>query len=248
MEKQIIITTSWDDGSPKDIKLAKLLKKYNMPATFYIPIKNIESRYTLTERGVISLRKMGFQIGAHTFSHPYLMKLPLGQIEKEIRSGKTVLEEYLGEKVTTFAYPHGDYNPEILSLLKRLNFEYARTIRILQFEVNNLLTAPTSNHAANHPSVHYFKELFLAKNINYSSYFFKNQIWKYSWDGQAIKNLDYVLKNGGIWHLWGHSEEIDCYSQWTQLERVLSKVSKLRNGKDVFFCDNLDSAKHYLNN
>ncbi len=39
---RVIITTSWDDGHPLDLKLAELLQRYAIPATFYIPIDNIE--------------------------------------------------------------------------------------------------------------------------------------------------------------------------------------------------------------
>lgn len=41
MEKAII-TTSWDYGRPLDLELAELLKRYDIPATFYIPIDNVE--------------------------------------------------------------------------------------------------------------------------------------------------------------------------------------------------------------
>ena len=34
----ILITTSWDDGHPLDLRLAELLHKYDVPATFYIPV------------------------------------------------------------------------------------------------------------------------------------------------------------------------------------------------------------------
>jgi len=37
-----IITTSWDDGHPLDLKLAELLGEYDIPATFYISIDNVE--------------------------------------------------------------------------------------------------------------------------------------------------------------------------------------------------------------
>ena len=44
MKKQIIVTTSWDDGHKLDLKLAKLLKKYGIGGTFYISPKNREFR------------------------------------------------------------------------------------------------------------------------------------------------------------------------------------------------------------
>ena len=34
--KKTIVTTSWDDGHKLDLKLAALLKKYNIKGTFYI--------------------------------------------------------------------------------------------------------------------------------------------------------------------------------------------------------------------
>ena len=42
MKKNLIkiVTTSWDDGHKLDLKLAKLLKKYGVPATFYIAPNN----------------------------------------------------------------------------------------------------------------------------------------------------------------------------------------------------------------
>jgi len=41
---EAIVTTSWDDGHPSDLKLAELLREYDVPATFYIPIDNLERR------------------------------------------------------------------------------------------------------------------------------------------------------------------------------------------------------------
>jgi len=41
---EAIVTTSWDDGHPSDLKLVELLRKYDVPATFYIPIDNFERR------------------------------------------------------------------------------------------------------------------------------------------------------------------------------------------------------------
>ena len=35
-QKDLIVTTSWDDGQKVDLKLAKLLIKYDVKGTFYI--------------------------------------------------------------------------------------------------------------------------------------------------------------------------------------------------------------------
>ncbi len=36
---KVYFTTSWDDGSIYDMRLAELLLKYGLKATFYIPLK-----------------------------------------------------------------------------------------------------------------------------------------------------------------------------------------------------------------
>jgi len=60
-----LITTSWDDGHPKDFKIAELLDKYNLQATFYIPKENAEHEVMKEER-ILELSKK-YEIGGHTF-------------------------------------------------------------------------------------------------------------------------------------------------------------------------------------
>ena len=40
------------------------------------------------------------------------------------------------------------------------------------------------------------------------------------------KDRVFVLTNGGIWHLWGHSWEIDENNDWELLDDVLAYVKK----------------------
>jgi hypothetical protein len=56
----------------------------------------------------------------------------------------------------------------------------------------------------------------------------KNLFFK-SWDRIAIETLNFVAENGGIWHLWGHSWEVDENNDWERLERVFRRVSALSN-------------------
>jgi len=38
--------------------------------------------------------------------------------------------------------------------------------------------------------------------------------------------FDSVLENGGIWHLYGHSQEIEDLGLWKELEEILDYVAK----------------------
>jgi peptidoglycan/xylan/chitin deacetylase (PgdA/CDA1 family) len=60
----------------------------------------------------------GFEIGSHGHSHLQLDTLPIREAEDDIRRSREVLEEGLGSRVTSFAYPHGYYTQRIKDLIR----------------------------------------------------------------------------------------------------------------------------------
>jgi peptidoglycan/xylan/chitin deacetylase (PgdA/CDA1 family) len=62
------------------------------------------------------------EIGAHTFTHPTLASLSPADQQVEIRQSKQILESCLGQRVTSFAFPSGSYNPETLQILQEEEF------------------------------------------------------------------------------------------------------------------------------
>jgi hypothetical protein len=48
----------------------------------------------------------------------------------------------------------------------------------------------------------------------------------YSWLGIACAAFDRALKEGGVFHLWGHSWEIEKYGLWEKLERFFAHVKE----------------------
>lgn len=57
--------------------------------------------------GVSELRAAGWEIGAHTRTHPDLTRLPAAVVRDEVGRSKELLEQRLGVPVPTFAYPYG---------------------------------------------------------------------------------------------------------------------------------------------
>jgi hypothetical protein len=47
-----------------------------------------------------------------------------------------------------------------------------------------------------------------------------------NWVELGKRLFDSVLQNGGIWHLWGHSWEIEELGLWKDLEEMLDYVRK----------------------
>jgi peptidoglycan/xylan/chitin deacetylase (PgdA/CDA1 family) len=59
--------------------------------------------------GVEELRLAGWEIGAHTMTHPDLTRLPVGEVREELQAGRHSIEQRLGVEVVTFAYPYGKF-------------------------------------------------------------------------------------------------------------------------------------------
>jgi peptidoglycan/xylan/chitin deacetylase (PgdA/CDA1 family) len=81
----------------------------------------------LSEGGVI-------EIGAHTVNHPALSGLPAAVQRDEVVESKAHLTRILGRRVTSFAYPYGDYTTETAAIVQGAGFDsacstVARTVR-----------------------------------------------------------------------------------------------------------------------
>jgi len=49
--------------------------------------------------------------------------------------------------------------------------------------------------------------------------------------------MNRILTSGGIFHLWGHSWEIEKYGLWNELEKVLQMLAFK---KDIAYLNNSD--------
>lgn len=236
--KKVIITTSWDDGNPSDLKLAGLLRRYSIPATFYIPIKNREGN-RLSSNQIREVAK-NFDIGGHTINHVNLTQISIKKAEKEIFECKRKLEEMGEKQITLFCYPYGAYNEDIVKIVKRANFKGARTDKCSQTKIYDAFKMGTTVHARNCTKFHYVKEALYAGDFKLAYQILKTKVNK-SWTKIALETLNYVLKKGGIWHLRGHSREIEQNNDWRNLEEIFQKVSKI--GKAANYVVLLDNSQ-----
>jgi peptidoglycan/xylan/chitin deacetylase (PgdA/CDA1 family) len=215
-----IVTTSWDDGHVLDARLAEMLAARGIKATFYIAPENIEfpASELLSPGGLRDLADR-FEIGGHTLRHRRLTTLTLDEADAEIRDGKARVEELIQRPVTSFCYPGGCYRPEHATLAERAGFRCARTVR-------RLSTAPVSNpfelrttvqarpHVRDWPKVAVINGFRPVRTARCTD-----------WATLAIALFDRVLVTGGVFHLWGHSWEIDRLGQWDRLTRVLDHIA-----------------------
>jgi peptidoglycan/xylan/chitin deacetylase (PgdA/CDA1 family) len=221
-------TTSWDDGHPLDQRLAELLSKYGLSGTFYIPFAN--SREVMNPE---EIRQLGdkFEIGAHTVNHTVLTEVPPETAETEIVESKKRLEDLLGRPCEAFCFPKGQFRQRHVNMVRRAGFRCARTVELLSTRFpkrqEGLDLIPTTIQATPHPWTAYArncsKRLAIRNMANFALHARSRD-----WSGIASSMLRVVAERGGVFHLWGHSWEIEQQQQWAQLESVLREMQELR--------------------
>ena len=231
-----IVTTSWDDGDPSDIKIVELLRSHNMVGTFYVPIRGYRGQETLSTSDLQNLVSEGFEIGGHSVSHVSLSNLSRNEITNEVQDCKHILEQAVGQNIQMFCYPNGRFDRRVVREIRNAGYQGARTTRMLSVGPRfSRFEMPTTIQAYPHPIIGYVKNLVRAGNIA-SLYTYTSCLSKlHSWVDLGMCLFDDVMKYGGIWHLYGHSWEIENLGLWKQLCDVLDYVCKRR---DVLYATN----------
>ena len=229
------VTISVDDGSPLDSRVADLLDKYGLQATFYIPACNPERPVMAP----IQIRELArrFEIGGHTYHHAGLKSLPQEAAWAEISDGKKWLEDLLGQRTISFCYPQGKFNSSTPDLVKKAGFLGARTclFNLHSFPRNPFLWG-LSTHAFRHSRFIQLRHAAIEGNFAGMVNFLRTYNGTTDWQQHFFYALQYVERFGGIAHLYLHGWEIDETGQWDQLEAVLaatsqrSEFSKVPNG------------------
>lgn len=220
-----LITTSWDDGYTLDFKLAELLTKYNLQATFYIPQSNVE-RAVMPADQILTLAK-DFEIGGHSLHHLRLDVKNDYLLKEEINGSFEWLKELLGYNPVSFCFPKGRYNSTTLAAVIQSGYKIARTTELLSIEgmgSNRLI--PTTLQVYRHNSVTYVKNLIKRRKwmnlIKWLMTYSLNDLLKLT---EAYINE--IIKHNGCFHLWGHSWEIEEYSLWKKLEGIFKIISNI---------------------
>lgn len=72
----------------------------------------------------------GHHIGAHTRHHLALTTQPRAIKESEVAADKAALEEALEQPVSLFSYPYGDYDAELVTIVRDAGFRAAFTVDV----------------------------------------------------------------------------------------------------------------------
>jgi len=209
-----------------------MLKEHGLRGTFYVSPENHEfANQDLLTLPAIKDLSQDFEIGAHSMTHRRLPTISDQEAATEIFQSKALLEGVIGKEIRVFCYPGGAYTKSHVQLVKDAGYRYARTVARYRFTAGDPYQAGTSLHVYNHRFG--FDLLRIARFVNFRPVKFLRCL---EWDELAKAMFDRVIKEGGIYHIWGHSWEIDEHNDWERLESVFRyisanpKVSYVTNG------------------
>lgn len=226
------VTTSWDDGDILDQRLADLLNQYGLRGTFYIT-----RNYRPQRLGKPAIRELALtqEIGAHTLTHSDLRLLTPDQRREEITGGKKWLEETSGSPVKMFCYPRGLYDEAVVAAVKEAGFAGARTVGLSTialpvdpFRLHTTIQVYPFPLRKLGNKRYYLRKLFepyAQRSLNLHQ-LGVSRLVMYSWISTAKAVFDITRQNGQIFHLWGHSWEIEKYQMWDDLENLFQHMQK----------------------
>lgn len=238
MNPAVYITTSWDDGHPLDLRVAELLTKHRIGGTFYIP--RIAEKETMSAAHIRQL-SLAFEIGAHTLHHADLTTATEQQAWQEIAGSKAWLEDNIGQPCRMFCPPKGKYSRRTLEAVRRAGFSGLRSVELLSLDFPRLqagiMLLPTTIQAFPHGSLALTKNAVKRMALrNFLRFMARGR--SDDWPALARSLLQESLRYGGVFHLWGHSWELQATAQWHHLNDVLrfmsefaSQVPSLTNGQ-----------------
>ena len=138
-KKRLVLT--FDDGTRDFIEYAlPVLQELKFSATLFVVTGitgmlggsrawgALESQLDLAQVPLLSaseirhLHALGFTIGSHTVSHPWLPSLCAKEVEREVTLSRRALSDLLREPVRWFAYPYVAADQQAVALVRKAGY------------------------------------------------------------------------------------------------------------------------------
>ena len=127
-DKKVALTfdTAW--GADKTLDILKILKEYNVNATFFMVGFWVEKYPDM----VRAIDEQGIEIGTHSNTHPDFVTLSESQMELELTTSINTIKAITNKEVKLFRAPYGSYNNTMLNLCSDMG------LTTIQWDVDTL--------------------------------------------------------------------------------------------------------------
>ncbi len=146
-----VLAVTFDDGYRSVVTLAlPILERLGLPGTVFVPTDHVGTEKPMVWSGLeqwvgteheqelvcASWRELdglvqsGWEIGGHTRTHPHLTGIDDAAILEELVGSRRAIDEHLGGRCTSMAYPYGDYDERVAAAAAQAGFLAAGTLPI----------------------------------------------------------------------------------------------------------------------
>jgi peptidoglycan/xylan/chitin deacetylase (PgdA/CDA1 family)/GT2 family glycosyltransferase len=134
------VLVTFDDCYADLASAAALLRRKEVPAlafavASYVGGTNVWDRgigagaiRLLDADGLRALPQQGVEVGSHSSTHPLLSRVPREGLDKELRGSADTFASLGLSRPRAFAYPHGDWSPEVAEAVAEAGYEVAFTV------------------------------------------------------------------------------------------------------------------------
>jgi peptidoglycan/xylan/chitin deacetylase (PgdA/CDA1 family) len=122
------VVITFDDGHISVWREAfPLLYSRQWPAVLNLPTSMLDSRTGLNTDMVHQLVAAGWELGAHSRTHPDLTEVDHERLESEVCGSRSDLADRFQVPVNFFCYPSGRFSPDVIGTVIRAGYLGATT-------------------------------------------------------------------------------------------------------------------------
>jgi peptidoglycan/xylan/chitin deacetylase (PgdA/CDA1 family) len=121
------VVISFDDGYlSQATKAMPVLRKLHWRGVLNLKVNDVQ-KYNLPLWRVRALVAAGWEIDAHTITHPDLTTVDDARLWREVSGSRVALRRLLHVPVDFFCYPSGRYNAHVIDAVRRAGYHGATT-------------------------------------------------------------------------------------------------------------------------
>lgn len=136
---------TFDDGNLSDFETVfPILKERGVNATFFLITDKIGEKGYLTWSQIQEMSDNGMSFGSHSLSHRKMTKLTPKDALHEFGNSKKIIEDKLGNQISSFSYPFGENSEELNRICLQSGYKFVYTSRH-GYVSNTSLTIPRNS-------------------------------------------------------------------------------------------------------
>jgi peptidoglycan/xylan/chitin deacetylase (PgdA/CDA1 family) len=124
------VVLSFDDGYLSQGKdAAAILAEYGWPGVLNLAWHNLGTPGGLTKGRVLEMIRAGWEIDAHSLTHPDLTTASAAQLAEEVRGSRAEIQRAFGVAADAFCYPAGKFDAAVEAVVRAAGYRAATTER-----------------------------------------------------------------------------------------------------------------------